>query len=186
MEDICSEGSIGQFCECSIGEKDERTLRASCQRHNGTECEGRGDFVCGRCQCHTTESGSSYHGYEGSACQCKVSEEGCRTLNNTVCYDRGTCKCNRCECKEGYQHPRCHTCLGCPDPCQTKLYHHIASVALIGNLLLMLIKLLIYMKDIKEFRTFENEKKKSKWAEADNPLFQTATTTVSNPTFTGE
>ncbi|KAJ4932920.1 hypothetical protein JOQ06_029758 [Pogonophryne albipinna] len=61
----------------------------------------------------------------------------------------------------------------------------IASVALIGILLLMLVKLLM-MKDLKEFRKFENEKKKSKWAEADNPLFQTATTTVSNPTFTGE
>ncbi|XP_063743515.1 integrin beta-2 isoform X2 [Eleginops maclovinus] len=299
----CSEGSIGQFCECSIGDKDERTLRASCQRHNGTECEGRGDCVCGRCQCHTTESGNSYHGdfcecddehcekfqnkqcggngkcncgrcecfsgYKGSACQCKVSEEGCQILNNTVCFGRGTCKCNRCECKGGYQQPRCQTCLGCPDPCLTKLncieclgfesgpfkkncsvacsksIHHemvdqftiqskkcnqkdtggcwirfkldqlvgednykaeilkqrdcpeppsviaiiggsIASVALIGILLLMLIKLLIYMKDVKEFKKFENEKKKSKWAEADNPLFEKATTTVSNPTFTGE
>ncbi|XP_070831951.1 integrin beta-2 isoform X1 [Chaetodon trifascialis] len=299
----CSEGYVGQFCECSIGDRDERSLRASCQKHNGTECEGRGDCVCGRCQCHTTESGSSYHGdfcecddehcekfqnklcggngkcncgrcecysgYEGSACQCKVSEEGCRTLNNTVCYGRGTCKCNRCECQGEYQRPRCQICLGCPDPCQTKLncieclgfdsgplkkncsvacsnsIHHemvdqftiptrqcqqkdtkgcwmkfkldqlvgednykaeilkerdcpeppnvtaiiggsIASVALIGIVLLMLIKLLIYMKDLKEFRKFENEKKKSKWAEADNPLFQNATTTVTNPTFTGE
>ncbi|XP_075937149.1 integrin beta-2 [Anarhichas minor] len=298
----CSEGSIGQFCECSIGEKDERTLRESCQRQNGTECEGQGDCVCGRCECHTTERGSSYHGefcecddehcerfmnklcggtgkctcgkcecyagYEGSACQCQVSEDGCHTLNNTVCYGRGTCKCNRCECKEGYQQPRCQTCLGCTDPCQTKLncieclgfdsgpfkkncsvacqsIDHvmvdqstiqskkcqqkdsdgcwikfnldqlfgvdnykaeilkqrdcpeppsiipiiggsIASVALIGILLLMLIKLLLYMKDLKEFRKFENEKKKSKWAQADNPLFQNATTTVTNPTFTGE
>ncbi|XP_040003777.1 integrin beta-2 [Xiphias gladius] len=299
----CQEGFVGQFCECAIGDKDERTLRASCQRQNGTECEGRGDCVCGRCQCHTTESGSSYHGdfcecddehcekfqnklcggkgkcncdrcecnpgYEGSACQCRVSEEGCRTLNNTVCFGRGTCKCNRCECKEGYQQPRCKKCPGCPDPCQTKLncieclgfdsgpfkkncsmacsksiYHEmvnqftklnqqcqqkdsegcwvkfnleqlvgddnyraeilkqrdcpephsvtaiiggsIASVALIGIVLLMLIKLFIYMKDLKEFRKFENEKKKSKWANADNPLFQNATTTVSNPTFTGE
>ncbi|XP_033470958.1 integrin beta-2 [Epinephelus lanceolatus] len=299
----CNEGSIGQFCECSIGNKDERTLRASCQRQNGTECEGRGDCVCGRCQCHTTESGSSYHGvfcecddehcekfqnklcggngkcncgdcecnpgFEGSACQCKVSTEGCVTPNNTVCYGRGKCKCNRCECNEGYQHPRCKTCLGCPDPCQTKLncieclgfnsgpfkkncsvvcssnIHYnmvdqftiqnkkcqqkdsegcwikfnldqligednyqaeilkqrdcpeppsvtaiiagsLAAVALIGILLLMLIKLLIYMKDLKEFKKFENEKKKSKWAEADNPLFHKATTTVTNPTFTGE
>ncbi|XP_054471925.1 integrin beta-2 [Anoplopoma fimbria] len=299
----CSEGSIGQFCECSIGDKDEHTLRASCQRQNGTQCEGRGDCVCGRCKCHTTERGSSYYGdfcecddehcekflnklcggngkcncgkckcnedYEGSACQCRVSDEGCRTLNDTVCYGRGTCKCNRCECKKGYQHPRCQTCLGCPDPCQTKLncieclgfesgpfkkncsvacsksiYHEmvdqstiqskkcqqkdsegcwikfnldqlvgednykaeilkqrdcpeppsvsaiiggsIASVALIGILLLLLIKLLIYMKDLKELRKFENERKKSKWAEADNPLFQNATTTVTNPTFTGE
>ncbi|XP_070694706.1 integrin beta-2 [Pempheris klunzingeri] len=295
----CNEGFVGQFCECSIGNKDELSMRASCQRHNGTDCEGRGDCVCGRCQCHTTESGSSYHGdfcecddehcekfqnklcggngkcncgtcecnpgYEGSACQCRVSEEGCRTPNNTVCYGRGTCKCNRCECKEGYQRPRCQTCLGCPDTCQTKLscieclgfgsghcsencsksIHHemvdqftiqskeckqkdsegcwikfkldqlvgednyrgeilkqrecpeppsviaiiggsIASVAFIGILLLMLIKLLIHMKDLKEFKKFENEKKKSKWAEADNPLFQNATTTVANPTFTGE
>ncbi|XP_068185040.1 integrin beta-2 [Antennarius striatus] len=299
----CNEGFIGQFCECSIGEKDEYSLRASCQRDNGTECEGRGDCVCGRCQCHSTESGSSYHGefcecddehcekyqntlcggngkckcgrcecvpeYEGSACQCRVSDKGCRTHNNTVCNGRGTCKCNRCECIEGYQRPLCQECPTCPDPCQAKLdcieclgfksglakqncsvackkvINHeivdqftlpskeclqkdsegcwitfkleqmvgednykaeilrdrdcpeppsitaiiagsIASVALIGILLLMLIKLLIYMKDLKEYKKFENEKKKSKWAEADNPLFQNATTTVTNPTFTGE
>ncbi|XP_028993083.1 integrin beta-2 isoform X2 [Betta splendens] len=302
----CNEGFVGQFCECAIGDKDERTLRESCKRQNGTgtECEGRGDCVCGRCQCHTTEGGLSYHGaycecddehcekfqnklcggngrcncgkcicdqgYEGSACQCKVSDESCRTPNNSVCYGRGACKCNRCECKAGYQRPHCQTCLGCPDPCQTKLncveclgfdsgpfkkncdaacsasLHHvvvdqfsnlpskqctqkdsegcwinfrleqlvgednymatilkqrdcpeppsiaaiiggsIASVALIGILLLMLVKLLLYMKDLKEFRKFENEKKKSKWADGENPLFKNATTTVANPTFTGE
>ncbi|XP_042282583.1 integrin beta-2 [Thunnus maccoyii] len=299
----CKEGFVGQFCECSINEREERARRSSCQRQNGTECEGRGDCVCGRCKCHTTESGKSYHGdycecddehcekfqnklcggngkcncgkcecdpgFEGSACQCKVSTEGCLTLNNTVCYGRGSCKCNRCECNEGYQRPRCQTCLGCPDPCQTKMncieclgfnsgpfkkncsvacskniYHRmvdkftmsskqcqqkdtegcwikfkldqlvgednyeaeilnqrdcpeppsvtaiiggsIAGVALIGILLLLIIKFLIYMKDMKEFKKFENEKKKSKWAEADNPLFQNATTTVTNPTFTGE
>ncbi|XP_061923701.1 integrin beta-2 [Entelurus aequoreus] len=299
----CSQGFVGQFCECSIRNKDEHTLRSSCQREKGIDCEGRGDCVCGRCQCHTTASGSSYHGdfcecddehcekfqnrlcggngrcncgrcecypgFDGSACQCTVSEEGCRTLNNTICHDRGICKCNRCECKDGYQRPHCQTCLGCPDPCQIKLncieclgfdsgpfkkncslacgesvLHDmvdqftfsskqckekdmegcwikfkldqlvgkdryraeilkqrecpeppnvlaiiggsIASVALIGIVLLLLIKLLIYMKDLKEFRKFENEKKKSKWAEADNPLFKNATTTVANPTFTGE
>nr|XP_057938901.1 integrin beta-2 [Doryrhamphus excisus] len=299
----CSQGFVGQFCECSIGNREEHTLRASCLRESGIECENRGDCVCGRCLCHTTASGSSYHGefcecddehcekfqnklcggngkcncgtckcypgFDGSACQCTVSEEGCRTPNNTICYGRGNCKCNRCECKDGYQRPHCQTCLGCPDPCQTKLncieclgfdlgplkkncsvvcgdsvWHEmvdqftisskqcqqkdtegcwihfkldqlvgednykaeilkqrdcpeppsilaiiggsIASVALIGILLLLLIKLLIYMKDLKEFRKFENEKKKSKWANADNPLFQNATTTVTNPTFTGE
>nr|QAT77243.1 integrin beta-2 [Plecoglossus altivelis] len=62
----------------------------------------------------------------------------------------------------------------------------IAGVALIGLLLLLLIKGIIYMKDLKEFRKFENEKSKAKWAKANNPLFKNATTTVTNPTFTGE
>lgn len=38
-------------------------------------------------------------------------------------------------------------------------------MAFIGIVILMLIKFLIYVKDLKEFRKFENEKKKSKWAE---------------------
>ncbi|CAF95982.1 unnamed protein product, partial [Tetraodon nigroviridis] len=136
----CNDGFIGQSCECSIGNKDEQTLRDSCRRDKGVECEGRGDCVCGRCHCH-----GSYHGdfcqcddehcerfqnklcggngkcscgqcrcnegYEGSACQCKVSEEACQTPNNTVCYGRGKCTCSRCECNDGYQRPHCKTCL---------------------------------------------------------------------------
>lgn len=242
----------GDYCECD----DEH-----CEKFQNKLCGGNGKCNCGKCECDP--------GFEGSACQCKVSTESCLTINNTVCYGRGSCKCNRCECKEGYQRPRCQTCLGCPDPCQTKMncieclgfnsgpfkkncsvacskniYHRmvdkftmsskqcqqkdtegcwikfkleqlvgednyeaeilnqrdcpeppsvtaiiggsIAGVALIGILLLLIIKFLIYMKDMKEFKKFENEKKKSKWAEADNPLFQNATTTVTNPTFTGE
>ncbi|XP_047456513.1 integrin beta-2-like [Mugil cephalus] len=298
----CNAGFIGQFCECVIGDKDETSLRASCQRNNGTECEGRGDCVCGRCQCHNTESGSSIYGefcecdndqcekfknkqcggngdcdcgickcysdFEGSACQCKKSDEACRTSDNTVCYGRGSCVCNRCVCKEGYQPPLCKTCLGCPDPCQTKLncieclafgsgpFETICSmecrntkvekvdqftlttkecqqkdsegcwikfrldqlvgednyraevlkqrecpeppnvaaiiggsvvrITFIGIVMLMLIKVLLYMKDLEEFKKFENEKKKSKWREADNPILHTATTNMANPTFTGE
>uniref|UniRef100_A0A668A5C0 Integrin beta n=1 Tax=Myripristis murdjan TaxID=586833 RepID=A0A668A5C0_9TELE len=299
----CNPGFVGQTCGCSIGDRDERALKASCQRDGGTICEGRGDCVCGRCVCHAMPGGANYYGeycecddehcekyqnqlcggngkcrcgeckcnagYEGSACQCKKSDEQCRTDDNTVCFGRGVCKCNQCECNDGYQPPYCETCIGCPDSCQTKrkcieclgfgtgpfakncteacksIFTHnmvssfpqtkktcqqkdsegcwmrfkleqqlgvdnytaeilesrecpelpniyaiiggsIAGVALIGLLILLLIKGLIYMNDLKEFRKFESEKKKSKWAEADNPLFEKATTTVTNPTFTGE
>ncbi|KAK7879523.1 hypothetical protein WMY93_033771 [Mugilogobius chulae] len=75
----------------------------------------------------------------------------------------------------------------CPPSLVAIVAASVASVALIGVLLLMLVKLLLYMKDLKEFRKFENEKKKSAGPRsADNPLFKNATTTVTNPTFTGE
>ncbi|KAL2081534.1 hypothetical protein ACEWY4_023387 [Coilia grayii] len=62
----------------------------------------------------------------------------------------------------------------------------VAGVALIGLLILLIIKALMYARDLKEWKKFENERKKTKWANADNPLFKEATTTVTNPTFSGE
>lgn len=62
----------------------------------------------------------------------------------------------------------------------------LAAVALIGLLLLLLIKGIIYAKDLKEWRRFEKEQQRRQWAKGENPLFQKATTTVANPTFTGD
>ncbi|CAN9498054.1 unnamed protein product [Ophioblennius macclurei] len=242
----------GEFCECD----DDH-----CQEFQKKLCGGNGKCNCGNCEC--------YVGFQGPACQCKISQEGCQTPNNSVCYGRGKCECSRCKCDKFYQLPHCQKCLGCPDQCQAKLScieclgfesgpfkkncsetcrksisssmvkkftipgkeclqkdsegcwiifkleqlvgrdNYLAEisekrdcpqptsvlaiiamsvipVAIIGIMVLLFIKLFIYMKDMKEFKKFENEKKKSRWAEADNPLFQTATTTVENPTFTGE
>lgn len=39
----------------------------------------------------------------------------------------------------------------------------IAAVALIGLVILLIIKGFLYWRDVKEFRRFENEKKKEKW-----------------------
>ncbi|XP_071212100.1 integrin beta-2-like [Salvelinus alpinus] len=298
----CKAGFVGQRCECSIGEKDESSLRAACRKDNGTECEGRGDCVCGICQCYALKGSSTYYGthcecenescekfqnklcggngkcrckncecnpgYEGTACQCKKSDEQCRTPSGSVCSGRGTCQCNQCKCIEGYQRPFCLTCPACQTPCITKgkcieclgfqtgpfskncsqtcksinefemvetlppgkpcdvrdvencrvfftikqldgedkytaqilktrecpelpniyaiIGGSIAAVALIGLVILLIIKALFYLNDLKEFRRFENEQKKGKWMPGDNPLFMNATTTVANPTFTGE
>ncbi|XP_038585519.1 integrin beta-2-like, partial [Micropterus salmoides] len=48
----CNDSYSGQFCECYTDGKDERSLRASCQRQNGSECEGRGDCVWQTVQNH--------------------------------------------------------------------------------------------------------------------------------------
>lgn len=55
----------------------------------------------------------------------------------------------------------------CPEPPNIAaiIGASIVSVALIGLLVLMIVKLLIYMKDLKEYRKFEKEKNKSKWTD---------------------
>uniref|UniRef100_A0A3B3SYU2 Integrin beta n=1 Tax=Paramormyrops kingsleyae TaxID=1676925 RepID=A0A3B3SYU2_9TELE len=237
----CSPGEdgrsiYGRFCEC-----DDR----SCPLSRGQPCGGRGRCSCGTCNCNP--------GYEGDACDCRKSDNRCRT-GNKVCYGRGNCVCDVCNCTVGYTRPFCETCPGCPalcervascvechmderkgnclvcqgvtyreepdlkeqrlckrrgtDGCQmiysTKQLQAdsvcisecpeppdlrliiggtFSGVALIGILLLLALKAFIHMRDLKEFRRFENEQKKSKW---NNPLFKTATTTVQNPNFGGD
>ncbi|KAK1789201.1 hypothetical protein P4O66_015145 [Electrophorus voltai] len=154
----CQGGFLGQRCECSLGEKDEATLKAQCRKDNGTECEGRGECECGVCKCHLTEGGQYYY---GSHCECD--NEHCEKYQNKLCG----------ECPEG---PNVAAIVG----------GSLAAVAMIGLLLLLIIKGFIYVKDLKEWRNFEKEKQRSQWAKGDNPLFQKATTTVANPAFTGD
>ncbi|XP_056092875.1 integrin beta-2 [Rhinichthys klamathensis goyatoka] len=61
----------------------------------------------------------------------------------------------------------------------------LAGVALIGLLILLIIKAVLYASDLREWRRFEKDRKHEKISGA-NPLFQNATTTVQNPTFSGD
>uniref|UniRef100_A0A8C7G6P1 Integrin beta n=1 Tax=Oncorhynchus kisutch TaxID=8019 RepID=A0A8C7G6P1_ONCKI len=62
----------------------------------------------------------------------------------------------------------------------------IVGVTVIGILILLFIKVLFTLQDLKEYRKFMNEAQKTRWSENKNPIFQEATTTVANPTFSGE
>ncbi|XP_043105025.1 integrin beta-2 [Puntigrus tetrazona] len=294
----CDSDYIGQHCECIRGQKDEASLKAQCRKDNGTECEGNGDCLCGRCHCHTTDGGGNFYGefcecddehcekynnkqcadhgkckcgtcecdqgYEGTACQCPKSDTECKN-DNSICHERGKCMCNRCECGRGYKAPYCKTCPTCQSPCKEsrscveclafgtglfekncsiacghlkhtmadKLFSNdcrerdkegclmyyvmseqlgfdkyfvsvlkdrecpegpniaaivggsLAGVALIGLLILLIVKALLYASDLREWKRFEKDRKHEKTS-GTNPLFQNATTTVQNPTFSGD
>lgn len=237
----------GEHCECD----DEH-----CEKYNNTLCAGHGQCKCGKCECKP--------GYEGTACNCPISDEACKSGGN-VCFNRGKCVCNQCECERRYTRPYCEKCSDCQRPCQQsgscveclafstgpfekncslacshlryvmveKLLKSdcrvkdsagcwmsftmkeqlgfdkydmnvlkdrecpegpniaaivggsLAAVALIGLLLLLIIKAVLYASDLREWRRFEKDRKHEKTS-GTNPLFQNATTTVQNPTFSGD
>ncbi|XP_044606645.2 integrin beta-2-like isoform X2 [Equus asinus] len=100
--DVPNKEIFGQFCECD---------NVNCERYDGQVCGGekRGTCNCGKCQCK--------EGFEGSACQCPRSTDGCLNQRGTECSGRGRCRCNVCECESGYQPPLCQDCPGCQLPC---------------------------------------------------------------------
>uniref|UniRef100_A0A8I3PNK7 Integrin beta n=1 Tax=Canis lupus familiaris TaxID=9615 RepID=A0A8I3PNK7_CANLF len=100
--DVPNKNIFGRYCECD---------NVNCERYDGQVCGGkvRGSCNCGKCQCEQN--------YEGSACQCVKSTQGCLSTEGIECNGRGRCRCNVCECDGGYQPPLCGDCLGCPSPC---------------------------------------------------------------------
>ncbi|XP_060087487.1 integrin beta-2 [Heteronotia binoei] len=92
----------GTFCECD---------NINCELHDGRVCGGeeRGGCDCGKCKCKP--------GFEGSACHCRSTTDGCVNEKGNVCSGRGKCECNTCHCRNGYQRPFCKECPGCSSPC---------------------------------------------------------------------
>ncbi|KAJ8416683.1 hypothetical protein AAFF_G00325610 [Aldrovandia affinis] len=75
----------------------------------------------------------------------------------------------------------------CPVPLNiaTIIIGTFAGVALIGMILIGIVKGVIYMSDLKEFKIFQQARQKEQWA-LDSVLFKKATTTVQNPLYSGD
>ncbi|XP_065352870.1 integrin beta-PS-like [Cloeon dipterum] len=104
---VCHEGWYGPSCSCSernatsITELDAGCLLADDALLGVDLCWGRGDCLCGQCQCY----GKAY----GQFCECDDSLCG-------DCGPHGKCECGRCLCDPGWEGKRC-TCTTAQESC---------------------------------------------------------------------
>lgn len=99
----CESGYYGRECECPGGESHPN----ACFRPNTTMiCSGRGDCICGKCDCHTIRSNSPQK-YSGKYCQCD--DYSCPYHDNALCGGptHGICECGVCRCLTGFTADNC-------------------------------------------------------------------------------
>ncbi|KAL4660205.1 integrin beta-2-like isoform X1 [Arapaima gigas] len=60
-----------------------------------------------------------------------------------------------------------------------------AGVALIGLLIVLIIKAVFHYHYLQEYKKFEQEKSRATWSDNVSPMYKAATTTVLNPNYTG-
>uniref|UniRef100_A0A8C2ESE9 Integrin beta n=1 Tax=Cyprinus carpio TaxID=7962 RepID=A0A8C2ESE9_CYPCA len=175
----CDQGYEGPACDCVKSDKD-------CMTDEGV-CHERGKCECNVCKCERGYSGAKCK--TCSSCQRPCKESGllkydCRVRDKEGCWmlftmteQRGFDKyyvkvLQARECPEG---PNIAAIVG----------GSLAAVALIGLLILLIIKGVLYASDLREWKRFEKDRKHEKTS-GTNPLFQNATTTIQNPTFSGD
>ncbi|KAF1502430.1 Integrin beta-4, partial [Megadyptes antipodes antipodes] len=106
---ICHPGWRGDTCDCSPASSPNNE---ACIRPGDVElCSGRGECLCGKCQCYSEDLTQRF---DGAFCQYDVLQ--CPRTSGFLCNDRGRCSKGACVCESGWEGPGCE-CPTSSDTC---------------------------------------------------------------------
>ncbi|KAM7035660.1 integrin beta-4 [Acridotheres tristis] len=106
---ICHPGWRGDTCDCSPASSPNNE---ACIRPGDVEpCSGRGECLCGKCQCYSEDQTLRF---DGAFCEFDVLQ--CPRTSGFLCNDRGRCSRGACVCESGWEGPSCE-CPTSNDTC---------------------------------------------------------------------
>lgn len=110
----CHQGRLGPHCECSV-EDYSPSDDANCISKPGEPiCSGRGDCLCGQCNCHANDFGQVFGRY------CECDDFNCPRFKGQLCSDHGKCNCGFCQCDAGWKGEYCN-CTTRTDTCMSSI-----------------------------------------------------------------
>ncbi|NXK17862.1 ITB4 protein, partial [Arenaria interpres] len=105
---ICHPGWRGDTCDCSPASSPNNE---ACIHPGDVEpCSGRGECLCGKCQCYSEDLTQRF---DGPFCQYDALQ--CPRTSGFLCNDRGRCSKGACVCQSGWEGPGCE----CPTSIDT-------------------------------------------------------------------
>ncbi|KAM9319891.1 integrin beta-7 [Gastrophryne carolinensis] len=204
---ICNSNYTGSACECSLDTRE-------CETSNGTICSGHGTCQCNKCvceigyqshdrcsECLNCETACQKH---RDCAECKAFSSGplkdscassCAHINVTIVKDsefKGRDWCLERDITffvaedEGLVHILVKEKKEIQDQIKTLILGLVLGIAFFGFLIIVLYRVIVEVYDRQEYSRFMKARSNEQWHDAQNPLFQSAVTTVMNPNFQQE